>query len=291
MTMSKLLLSTPHISDPSNRKTVENLNKTLQAEENEAARREGRPAVDIKPVTHQVARAIDTIRGYMDQSNIVSQSEAEFSEFGRLAQQDPRVATEFGALLGRIAEGGQGGISALAQLGSSQSMVKTLGNLLTAPGAKVAHDDIKGYIQEGQAKINPNQSSGSLREDSSGEVNISHGQGQQPRTTVADSTTPQPQIIIPSVSSRQSAPPTVVAQTSESARPEPSVGGSAESLRQAAEAMTEAAHQIRRSAAVQAQAARRLNNIQPPSPGSSPPVEPSPEPEPPEEPPTNPTNV
>lgn len=155
--LGKGLLATPHITNPENKSLTQ-----LQEAENEKAIQEGRAPRTIKP--HHIQRALDTINGYMDAGNITSQSEAEFEEFGRLAQEDPDVSVAFGQLLHRIAHGGQGGINVLTHLRSSASMNKTLQGLLSHG---VGHDSvdpstgevvpqyatIEEYLQEGQRSM------------------------------------------------------------------------------------------------------------------------------------------
>jgi hypothetical protein len=143
--LGKFLLATPHITNPENRSLPE-----LQAAENEAAAHEGRAPRPVKP--HHIARALNTINGYLDAGNITSQSEAEFQEFGRLAKQDPEVALHFGNLLHRIASGGQGGINVLTQLNSSKSMQGTINDILeNAPAGK--QTTIERILQEGKTNI------------------------------------------------------------------------------------------------------------------------------------------
>ena len=174
--LGKGLLATPHITNPEGkteaemRTKVANDNRAIAARnqrERTAAQAEGRepkiePLKEFKP--HHITRALDTINGYMDASNITSQSEAEFQEFDRLAKEDPDVAIDFGKLLQRIASGGQGGINVLTSLASSQSMSVTLKSLLdkgkeralelqAAGELGTYYTSVEGYLQEGQAKI------------------------------------------------------------------------------------------------------------------------------------------
>jgi hypothetical protein len=171
--IGKFLLATPHITNPENKPSSATI-AAAQREENEAAAQEDRQPRKLIP--HHIERAINVIDNYMDAGNITSQSEAEFGEFGRLAQQDPRVAVAFGSLLHRIASGGQGGINVLTQLNSSQSMQNTIRGILES-GTKaelfnkglitrkqaedrnfkigVGHTDIEGYLREGKENMNP----------------------------------------------------------------------------------------------------------------------------------------
>jgi hypothetical protein len=166
--LGKGLLATPHITNPENPKIRDNVRNSLQderqaaaqAQENERANKEGRAPVKVDPVapepalTHEAARAIDAIRGYMDAGNISGQSEAEFNEFERLARAEPRIAIEFGKLLERIAGGGQGGINVLTQLNSSASMQNSLNELLAhAPEGTPEHTTIQALLKEGQESI------------------------------------------------------------------------------------------------------------------------------------------
>lgn len=151
--LGKFILATPHITNPDNPKVSESVTRLYQEQENEVAAQENRAPARIAPVPHHIARAVETIRGYLDAGNITSQSEAEFQEFGRLAKEDPRVAQEFGGLLKRIASGGQGGINVLTTLASSASMNGTVNNILEAGGQSVDHPTLREYLQEGQQNI------------------------------------------------------------------------------------------------------------------------------------------
>jgi hypothetical protein len=96
----------------------------------------------------------------MDAGNITGQSEAEFQEFGRLAEQDPAVAVAFGDLLHRIASGGQGGINVLTQLNSSASMQNTVKGLLEQGKDQngnqlVRHATLSEYLDEGKSNMAP----------------------------------------------------------------------------------------------------------------------------------------
>ncbi|HET7827433.1 MAG TPA: hypothetical protein VFK97_01025, partial [Candidatus Saccharimonadales bacterium] len=114
---------------------------------------------------HHLSRALEAIHGYLDAGNITGQSEAEYAEFARLAEQDPEISVAFGQLLHRIAHGGQGGINVLTQLGSSSSMQGTMKSLLGKANVDVQYDDsstgrpvthhgtIEEYLDEGRTAM------------------------------------------------------------------------------------------------------------------------------------------
>jgi hypothetical protein len=126
--------------------------------EDEAARAEGRPA-RLFVQKHHIARVIKTIRGYLNSDTILNQAEAEYGEWARLAQEDPSIAAEFGALLNRFANGGQSGLRVLGKLTSKKTMVDTINRLLSAPDAGVKHTDIRSYLEDAKEASGAGRSS------------------------------------------------------------------------------------------------------------------------------------
>jgi hypothetical protein len=171
---SKFTMGSPHIANPEgkslrqlqdaeNKRSAETRQKSrvvtavtlirgitmqeLQQQENKLATADGRPA-RLFVQKHHIARAIDTIRNYLDSGSVLSQAEAQYNEMARLAQEDPSIATEFGALLARIAQGGEAGVNSLGRLASRQSMIETINKLLSVPGSGAIHQDMRMYLED-----------------------------------------------------------------------------------------------------------------------------------------------
>lgn len=154
MPMAKSTMSAPHIADSqldSEGFTAAQRQVMSQSERDEivAAKKAGR-APSVKPISHQAARAILTMRDYLDAGNITNQAESEIREFGRLAKQDSRVGDAWASLLERVGNGSQGGINALGQFLSSGSGTEAVNAVLAHASKKVP--DLEGYLQAAKTK-------------------------------------------------------------------------------------------------------------------------------------------
>jgi hypothetical protein len=156
-TTGKMPISMPFITERSPGK-AEDTRAELQKEENDRAWKEGRDPEQIPALTPHQERAIQVMRGYTNADSVGGQAESMFSEYARLAQENPVVAKEFTRVLDRFVVGGEKGELALGSLSSSSDIQKVMNKILqeaAPPGAAPA--TIQDYLDKAKSINHGNQ--------------------------------------------------------------------------------------------------------------------------------------